>query len=87
MEIGPVERLPDVDTVHHPYGGLQYTPREVLLVMTSRVNGPITVAIVDDYDVVVMGLANMFDQYSDRVVVAELDSKRGSRRHRRHSSV
>ena len=42
--------------------------------MTSRVNGPITVAIVDDYDVVVMGLANMFDQYSDRVVVAELDS-------------
>jgi DNA-binding NarL/FixJ family response regulator len=42
--------------------------------MTSRVNGPITVAIVDDYDVVVMGLANMFDQYSDRVVVAEPDS-------------
>jgi hypothetical protein len=34
------------------------------------VNGPITVAIVDDYDVVAMGLANMFDQYSDRVVVA-----------------
>jgi hypothetical protein len=30
--------------------------------MTSRVNGPITVAIVDDYDVVVMSLANMFDQ-------------------------
>ena len=55
--------------------------------MTSRVNGPITVAIVDDYDVVVMGLANMFDQYSDRVVVAEPDSKRGSRRHRRRSSV
>ena len=42
--------------------------------MTSRVNGPITVAIVNDYDVAVMGLANMFDQYSDRVVVAELDS-------------
>jgi DNA-binding NarL/FixJ family response regulator len=42
--------------------------------MTSQVNGPITVAIVDDYDVVVMGLANMLDQYSDRVVVAELDS-------------
>ena len=42
--------------------------------MTSRVNGPITVAIVDDYDVVVMGSANMFDQYSDRVVVAEFDS-------------
>jgi DNA-binding NarL/FixJ family response regulator len=43
-------------------------------VMTSCVHGPITVAIVDDYDVVVMGLANMFDQYRDRVIVAELDS-------------
>ena len=55
--------------------------------MTSRVNGPITVAIVDDYDVVVMGLANMLDQYSDRVVIAELDTNEGSPRHRRHSSV
>src|SRR5690348_2253461 len=35
---------------------------------------PITVALVDDYDVVVMGVANMFDRYRDRVVVAELDS-------------
>jgi hypothetical protein len=35
---------------------------------------PITVAIVDDYDVVVMGLANMFNQYRDRVVVTELVS-------------
>ena len=42
--------------------------------MVSHANGPITVAIVDDYDVVVMGLANMFNQYRDRVVVAELDS-------------
>jgi DNA-binding NarL/FixJ family response regulator len=37
-------------------------------------NGPITVALVDDYDVVVRGVANMFDQYRDRVIVAELDS-------------
>ena len=42
--------------------------------MASRVQGPITVAIIDDYDVVVMGLANMLDQYSDRVVIAELDT-------------
>ena len=35
---------------------------------------PITVAIVDDYDVVVMGVAKIFDQYRDRVVVAELDA-------------
>jgi DNA-binding NarL/FixJ family response regulator len=42
--------------------------------VASRGNAPITVAIVDDYDVVVMGVANMFNQYRDRVVVAELDS-------------
>src|SRR6478609_4333747 len=42
--------------------------------MTTRANSPITVAVVDDYDVVVMGVANMFNQYRDRVVVAELDS-------------
>jgi DNA-binding NarL/FixJ family response regulator len=37
-------------------------------------NRPITVALVDDYDVVVMGVANMLGQYGDRVVVAELDT-------------
>ena len=45
--------------------------------MPSPANGPITVALVDDYDVVLMGVANMFDQYRDRVVVAELDSNMG----------
>jgi DNA-binding NarL/FixJ family response regulator len=35
---------------------------------------PITVALVDDYDVVVVGVANMLDRYRDRVVIAELDS-------------
>ena len=44
--------------------------------MASRGNKPITVALVDDYDVVLMGVANMFDQYRDRVVVAELDSNK-----------
>jgi DNA-binding NarL/FixJ family response regulator len=42
--------------------------------MASRPNKPITVALVDDYDVVVMGVANMFDKYRDRIVVAELDA-------------
>lgn len=32
------------------------------------------VAIVDDYDVVVIGVANMLEPYRDRVVVAELDT-------------
>jgi DNA-binding NarL/FixJ family response regulator len=42
--------------------------------MAARSAAPITVALVDDYDVVVMGVANMFDRYKDRIVVAELDS-------------
>jgi hypothetical protein len=47
--------------------------------MLSRANCPITVALVDDYDVVLMGVANMFDQYRDRVVVAGLDSNEPSK--------
>ena len=41
--------------------------------MSSR-GGPIHVALVDDYDVVVIGVANMLEPYRDRVVVAELDT-------------
>jgi DNA-binding NarL/FixJ family response regulator len=37
--------------------------------------GPITVALVDDYDVVLFGLAHMFDGYEDRVRVVEIDSR------------
>ncbi|OBG27090.1 response regulator transcription factor [Mycobacterium sp. 852002-51057_SCH5723018] len=40
----------------------------------SPSRGPIRVALVDDYDVVVKGVANMLDPYRDRVVIAELDS-------------
>ncbi|WP_337191806.1 response regulator transcription factor [Nocardioides flavescens] len=35
---------------------------------------PITIAIIDDYDVVVSGVASMLDPYRDRVLVAELDA-------------
>lgn len=35
---------------------------------------PITVALIDDYDVVLLGLAHLFDRYRDRVVVAEIDA-------------
>jgi DNA-binding NarL/FixJ family response regulator len=34
----------------------------------------IRLAIVDDYEIVVAGVARMFDAYDDRVVVAELDA-------------
>ena len=40
---------------------------------------PVRVALVDDYDVVVVGVANMLDPYRDRVVIAELDSGRDVR--------
>jgi DNA-binding NarL/FixJ family response regulator len=38
------------------------------------VKSPIRVALVDDYDVVLKGLAHMFDEYRDRVVVAEINA-------------
>ena len=41
--------------------------------MSDR-DGPIQVALVDDYDVVVIGVANMLEPYRDRVVVAELNT-------------
>ena len=36
---------------------------------------PITVALVDDYDVVLLGLTHMFDGYEERVRVVEIDSR------------
>jgi DNA-binding NarL/FixJ family response regulator len=41
---------------------------------TAAGTRPITVALVDDYDVVLMGVANIIDRYRDRVIVAEIDS-------------
>ncbi|MET3806535.1 DNA-binding NarL/FixJ family response regulator [Nakamurella sp. UYEF19] len=35
---------------------------------------PITIALVDDYDVVLIGVAHMFDLYRDRILVAEIDA-------------
>ena len=46
---------------------------------TSSGRRPITVALVDDYEVVLVGVAHMFDQYRDRVVVAEIDSNEAVR--------
>ena len=42
--------------------------------MPPQSGAPITIALVDDYDVVVKGVANMLEPYRDRVVIAELDS-------------
>jgi DNA-binding NarL/FixJ family response regulator len=37
---------------------------------------PVYVALVNDYDVVVIGMAHMLEPYRDRVVIAELDAGR-----------
>jgi DNA-binding NarL/FixJ family response regulator len=42
--------------------------------MSEMRRGPIRVALVDDYDVVLAGLAHLFDNYRDRVVVCEIDA-------------
>jgi DNA-binding NarL/FixJ family response regulator len=43
--------------------------------VTAPASGaPILVALVDDYDVVVIGLAHLLDAYRDRIVVAEIDT-------------
>ncbi|TKV58694.1 response regulator transcription factor [Nakamurella flava] len=42
--------------------------------MSPPDGGPITVALVDDYDVVLIGVASILDQYRERVVIAEIDA-------------
>lgn len=41
-----------------------------------RDQGPIRVALVNDYDVVVLGLARILEQYADQLVIVELDTNR-----------
>ena len=41
---------------------------------TSAPKSPILIALVDDYDVVLTGVASMLDPYRDRVLVAEIDA-------------
>jgi DNA-binding NarL/FixJ family response regulator len=41
---------------------------------SSAPDSPILIALVDDYDVVVAGVAQMLYQYRERVLVAELDA-------------
>ena len=43
-------------------------------VQTPVTIAPVSIALVNDYDIVVMGIAHLLDQYQDRVVIAELDT-------------
>jgi DNA-binding NarL/FixJ family response regulator len=40
----------------------------------TKTEDPLTIALVDDYDVVVIGVANMLEPYRDRILVAEIDT-------------
>ena len=42
--------------------------------MSTVATRPITVTLVDDYDVVLVGLAHLFDDHRDRVIVSEIDA-------------
>lgn len=42
--------------------------------VTTPRTPPIRIALVDDYDIVLTGLAHMFDHYQDRVTVVEIDA-------------
>jgi DNA-binding NarL/FixJ family response regulator len=37
-------------------------------------SSPFTIALIDDYDVVVLGIARMLEPFADRVVIAEMDT-------------
>ena len=37
---------------------------------------PVLIALIDDYDVVLTGLASMLDPYRDRVLIAEIDANK-----------
>jgi DNA-binding NarL/FixJ family response regulator len=59
-----------------PVGRVIYPPRgDYVGAVGSSRSRPITLALVDDYEIVLTGLAHMFDQYGDRVVVSELDAR------------
>src|SRR5680860_165111 len=44
--------------------------------MHAHSGGPIRLALFDDYDVILAGVAHLYDRYQDRVVVVELDANR-----------
>jgi DNA-binding NarL/FixJ family response regulator len=44
--------------------------------MSTEAQRPITIALVDDYDIVVLGVANILGQFPERVVIAEIDTNK-----------
>ena len=44
--------------------------------MMASSSAPILIALIDDYDIVLTGIARMLDPYRDRVLVAEIDANK-----------
>jgi len=60
-------------TIQSPIQALRITPRGgCLRGMASGSNGTVRLALVDDYEVVLTGLAHMFERYGDRIEIAEI---------------
>jgi DNA-binding NarL/FixJ family response regulator len=55
---------------------MHYTPKEVKVgsMANMATTRPLSIALVNDYDIVVTGIAHILQPYEDRVVIAELDT-------------
>ena len=65
--------------VHTPVWVVQYTPREGYGDRMSNDDGapdPIRVALVNDYDVVVLGLARILERYANQLTIVEVDTNK-----------
>ena len=71
MRSNPRVRSIAPSSTEPPQGRMHYTPKGVYI---PGMGSPITIALLDDYDVVVMGVAYILEQYRDRVTIAELDT-------------
>jgi DNA-binding NarL/FixJ family response regulator len=55
---------------------MHYTPRWGYRRLMASSSAPILIALIDDYDIVLTGIARMLDPYRDRVLVAEIDANK-----------
>ncbi len=65
-------RVP-VTSPNHPTGWFD-TPLGGYSGTMDQPSRPLTIALIDDYDVVVLGIARMLEPFADRVVIAEMDT-------------
>ena len=62
--------------LNHPQGGCTTPLGGFIVGRVSRSSAPVLIALIDDYDIVLTGIASMLDPYRDRVLVAEIDANK-----------